>query len=157
VLRAAGHTIADLAIDDVAHRMLGDVDGVTTATLRSNGSHGVDAVEARITMAIDGPSEQRFVVHGTSGTLVWPGDEVFTVWRAPCVLEVAQQGRAVESEAFEAIDPYVTMIEQSQRAMAGGEPSVMPAADSIALASVLDALLPASVGERSAEDLPGQQ
>jgi predicted dehydrogenase len=120
-------------------RVMGDLGGAGEVDLTTQVELVVDGVAVLVTVSIDGPEEQSFSVQGSKGSLQWPSGQVFTVWREPCRLEWHSDGVA-STESFDAIDPYVLMVEQCGRAMAGDEPSLMPLAHSARLARVLDTL-----------------
>jgi predicted dehydrogenase len=116
----------------------GAVDVATDAVLSTGNAR------AEVSVGIDAPSEQRFEVVGSDGVVSWPGDEVFTVWRAACSLVIERPRADPIIETYPVLDPYVLMIEQTQRAFAGVEPSVMPLSDSLRLAEQLDAIAAAA-------------
>jgi predicted dehydrogenase len=117
-----------------------DADGRGAIDVATEAVISARDARAEVSVGIESTAEQRFEIQGTEGTLTWPGDEVFTVWRAACSLVVDRPGRDPNVETYPALDPYVLMIEQTQRAFAGAEPSVMPLEDSLRLALQLDAI-----------------
>jgi D-xylose 1-dehydrogenase (NADP+, D-xylono-1,5-lactone-forming) len=117
-----------------------DVDGHGLVDVATEATLSTGTARAEVSVGIDAPSEQRFEIVGSDGVLSWPGDEVFTVWRSACSLVIERPRADPIIETYPVLDPYVLMIEQTQRAFAGVEPSVMPLADSLRLAGQLDAI-----------------
>jgi xylose dehydrogenase (NAD/NADP) len=101
----------------------------------------IGAADVSLGVSIDRRAEQVFEVIGSAGSLVWPGDEVFTVWHQPCDLRVRRTGDEIV-ETFDAVDAYRLMIEQVGRTITQGEASVMPLGDSLRLAELLDLVRP---------------
>jgi predicted dehydrogenase len=120
-------------------RVMGDLGGAGEVDLTTQVELLIGGVPASVTVSIDGPEHQAFTVQGTSGSLIWPAGQVFTVWREACSIEF-QPAAASQTQEFAAIDPYVLMVEQCARSMRGEEASVMPTVDSYRLARALETI-----------------
>jgi xylose dehydrogenase (NAD/NADP) len=134
----AGRSSHDVEIES-RHLVTSDPAGKGEVVLSMDATLQVGSISAEIAASIDRPAQQSFVVRGDQGSLSWAGGEAFTVWNQPCELRL-ETIHGPRTVAFDAVDPYRLMVEQSSRAMAGLEASLMPLQDSLRLAKVLETL-----------------
>jgi predicted dehydrogenase len=114
------------------------VDLTTEATLVH--PHGT----ARIAASFERPESQGWVVDTPQLSVSLEG-QAFTTWRAECALQVVQEG-VERVEQFPACDPYQLMVEAVSDRIRGQDAWVLPLADSLEVAEVLDRIAAAPVG-----------
>ena len=131
-----------------AHAWVAFLDGAhdleITSLSRTLGPTGIDLttdVNVRINQASTAhavssfalPSEQRFVIRGTTGELCTEVGESFTTWNEASSLLV----NGVE-ENFAPANAFVEMVEHASRVVAGENSWIVSSADSIRVAEILD-------------------
>lgn len=132
-LRAVLPAAARLEVLDVEHAIGGvDVDLTTKATLTWGGE-----TVASVVASFDMPASQRLVIRGSEGELRVLDDQAWTSWHSPSELWI--DGVV---ERFDAVDPYQVMFEEVSASIRGDDGWVLPASDTIAVARVVDRLLP---------------
>ena len=120
-----------LEIEDLS-RVIGPtgVDLTTDVSVRINGPTTAHAVSS---FAL--PSQQQFIVHGSSGTIRTEVGESFTTWNEASSLHFND---AVEE--FAVTNAFVEMVENVSRVIEGEEGWVVPSVDSIRVAHILDSI-----------------
>jgi predicted dehydrogenase len=131
-----------------AHAWVAFLDGAhdveITSLARTLGSTGIDLttdVNVRINQAstahavssFELPSQQKFVIRGTTGELQTKVGESFTTWNEECSLLVNGT-----EEKFAPTNAFVEMVEHVSRVVAGEDGWIVPSSDSIRVAEVLD-------------------
>jgi predicted dehydrogenase len=129
-------------VDAEQHRSPAGVDLTTSAVLES------EAGSARVTASFEQQESQGVTVVADGLTLSL-GPPAFTSWHDTSQLRVREEGQD-RVEVFAACDPYRLMVEAfSLRARGEGDPDgdawVVPLADSLAVATVLDSVAHAAV------------
>ena len=121
----------DLAITELA-RTVGPtgIDLTTDVNVRIN---HVTTVHAVSSFAL--PSNQQFIVRGTKGQISTESGESFTTWNEASSLLV----NGVR-EDFPVTNAFVEMVENVSQVIDGGEGWMVPSADSIRVAQILDAI-----------------
>jgi predicted dehydrogenase len=102
-------------------------------TTKSTGTLAGSRVESL--SSFEQPEFQKLEVIGTLGAVNMLGDAPFTAWNATCQLSVNDQ-----EESFEAVDAYQIMVEQISEKILGGPTWVVPLADSLRVAQILEQL-----------------
>jgi len=122
----------DLEIEELS-RVMGQtgVDLTTDVSVRING-----AVTAHAVSSFALPSKQQFIVQGSSGTMRTGVGESFTTWNEASSLHIND---AVED--FPITNAFVEMVENVSRVIEGEEGWIVPSADSIRVAHILDSIL----------------
>jgi len=122
---------ADLTITDLA-RTLGPtgIDLTTDVTVRINNELTAHAVSS---FAL--PSNQQFIVRGSHGQISTDAGESFTTWNEASSLLVNDV-----REEFPITNAFVEMVENVSQVVSGGEGWIVPTADSIRVAQILDAI-----------------
>lgn len=105
------------------------VDLTTTATLVWGGG-STASIEASFIQ----PERQRLSITGTEGVIDLDG-QAYTSWREPSTLRIGDR-----VEAFAPVDAYRLMVEQVSSAIRDGDGWVVPPAESLAVARLLDML-----------------
>ena len=120
-----------LEIEDLS-RVMGPtgVDLTTDVSVRINGTITAHAVSS---FAL--PSQQQFIVQGSSGTMRTGVGESFTTWNEASSLHIND---AVED--FPITNAFVEMVENVSRVIEGEEGWIVPSADSIRVAHILDSI-----------------
>ena len=120
-----------LEIEDLS-RVMGPtgVDLTTDVSVRINGTITAHAVSS---FAL--PSQQQFIVQGSSGTMRTVVGESFTTWNEASSLQIND---AVED--FPITNAFVEMVENVSRVIEGEEGWIVPSADSIRVAHILDSI-----------------
>ena len=120
-----------LEIEDLS-RVIGPtgVDITTDVSVRIN-----DTVTAQAVSSFALPSQQQFIVHGSSGTIRTEVGESFTTWNEASSLHFND---AVEE--FAVTNAFVEMVENVSRVIEGEEGWIVPSADSIRVAHILDSI-----------------
>ena len=120
-----------LEIEDLS-RVIGPtgVDLTTDVSVRINGPTTAHSVSS---FAL--PSQQQFIVQGSSGTMRTEVGESFTTWNEARSLHITD---AVEE--FAVTNAFVEMVENVSRVIEGEEGWIVPSADSIRVAHILDSI-----------------
>lgn len=146
-LWALGDPEAEVSVLSATARWSGDahgegVDLVTDARLAAGHASG------QVSCGIDAPDRQALRVAGSEGSVEHVQD-AFMSWHAPSSLRIVDSsGEHVEE--FAPVDPYRRMVEAVSRRVEGDADAwVLPAAESVELARLMDAVREASRGERS--------
>jgi predicted dehydrogenase len=121
----------DVVIDELS-RTVGPtgIDLTTDVSVRINSSITAHAVSS---FAL--PSQQQFVVRGSNGSMHTGVGESFTTWNEASSLHVND---AVEE--FAVTNAFVEMVENVSRVIEGEAGWVVPSADSIRVAHILDSI-----------------
>ena len=106
------------------------VDLTTDVSVRINGSISAHSVSS---FAL--PSQQQFIVQGTNGSMRTGIGESFTTWNEASSLHVND-----EVEEFGVTNAFVEMIEHVSRVIEDEEGWIVPSADSIRVAHILDSI-----------------
>ena len=120
-----------LEIEDLS-RVIGPtgVDITTDVSVRIN-----DTVTAHAVSSFALPSQQQFIVHGSSGTMRTEVGESFTTWNEASSLQIND---AVED--FQITNAFVDMVENVSRVIEGEGGWIVPSVDSIRVAHILDSI-----------------
>jgi len=133
-----------------AHAWVALTDGATEVEIdelsRTVGPTGVDLttdVSVRINNSITAhsvssfalPSQQQFIVQGSSGSMHTGVGESFTTWNEASSLHINDV-----VEEFAVTNAFVEMIENVSRVIEGEEGWIVPSADSIRVAYILDSI-----------------
>jgi predicted dehydrogenase len=121
------------------------VDLVTEAVLE------FDAGAAEIRAGISEPPRQWLVITGDSGEIELR-DTSYTSWVTDETVLVCSDGRSAQRMRVPAVDAYRLMVEDVSAVIEGRDGWVVPAADSLATAAVLDAAFASS--RRDGEPTP---
>jgi predicted dehydrogenase len=135
---SAAHALLGPSLTVVSAKPSVGPTGVDLDTSASLSAPGGVAVEVRC--GIDGRTEQHLVVEGSSGKLATGEGETFTNWHAPSSLAITSSSGEVHEERFDPVDPYQLMIEAFSARVRGDDVWLVPAEDSIAVASTLEAI-----------------
>ena len=121
----------DVSITDLA-RIVGPtgIDLTTDVAVRINNSVTAHAVSS---FAL--PSQQQFIVHGSTGHISTESGESFTTWNEASSLRVNDV-----VEEFAVTNAFVEMVENVSRAIDGEAGWYVTSADSIRVADILDAI-----------------
>lgn len=106
------------------------VDLTTDVSVLINGSISAHAVSS---FAL--PSQQQFIVQGSNGSMRTGIGESFTTWNEASSLHVND-----EVEEFALTNAFVEMVEHVSRVIEGKEGWIVPSADSIRVAHILDSI-----------------
>ncbi len=117
-----------------------------TALTRTIGPTGIDLttdVSVRIDKSITAhavssfalPSQQQFIVQGSQGKMQTSAGEAFTTWNEACSLQINDV-----FEEFAVTNAFVEMVENVSNVISGEEGWVVPSADSIRVAHILDSI-----------------
>lgn len=119
----------DVDITELA-RIVGPtgIDLTTEVSVRINNNISAHAVSS---FAL--PSQQQFVVQGSEGHMQTKSGESFTTWNEACSLQVNES-----VEEFATTNAFVEMVENVSRVIEGREGWIVPSADSIRVAQILD-------------------
>ena len=119
----------DLQISDLS-RTVGPtgIDLTTDVSVRINKSITAHAVSS---FAL--PSQQQFIVQGSQGKMQTTAGESFTTWNEACSLQINEM-----VEEFAVANAFVEMVENVSNVISGKEGWVLPSADSIRVAHILD-------------------
>ena len=107
-----------------------EVDLTTDVSVRINGSFTAHAVSS---FAL--PSQQQLIVHGSIGSMHTESGESFTTWNEASSLRVNDV-----VEEFGVTNAFVEMVENVSRVIEGQEGWIVPSADSIRVAQILDSI-----------------
>ncbi|MBA2389639.1 MAG: Gfo/Idh/MocA family oxidoreductase [Geodermatophilaceae bacterium] len=134
---SAAHLLlgAHLAVE-AASRRLGPtgVDLETRASLRTPAG-----ATAEVVASIDAPEYQDLTTRGTLGSLSWSAPQL-TSWREPAMLTISTPDADPVVERFPAVDAYRLMVEQVSRCVSGEEEPVVSLAESLRVATTMDAV-----------------
>jgi xylose dehydrogenase (NAD/NADP) len=121
----------DLEVENLS-RVIGStgVDLTTDVSVRINGT-----VTAHSVSSFALPSKQQFIIQGSTGSMRTGDGESFTTWNEACSLQVND-----EVEYFPITNAFVEMVENVSRVIDGNEGWIVPSADSIRVAHILDAI-----------------
>ena len=121
----------DLEIADLT-RTIGStgIDLTTDVSVRVNKSITAHAVSS---FAL--PSQQQFIVQGSQGKMQTAAGESFTTWNEACSLQI---NNVVEE--FAVTNAFVEMVENVSNVIRGEEGWIVPSADSIRVAHILDSI-----------------
>ena len=121
----------DLEITDLA-RTIGPtgIDLTTDVSVRINNSITAHAVSS---FAL--PSQQQFILQGSQGKMQTAVGESFTTWNEACSLQINDV-----VEEFVVTNAFVEMVENVSNVISGEEGWVVPSADSIHVAHILDSI-----------------
>ena len=121
----------DLEIEDLS-RVIGPtgVDLTTDVSVRIDG-----AITAHAVSSFALPSQQQFIVQGSSGSMRTGVGESFTTWNEASSLYINDV-----VEEFEVANAFVEMVENVSRVIKGEEGWLVPSADSIRVAHILDCI-----------------
>lgn len=122
---------SDVAITEIA-RVVGPtgIDLTSDVSVRINNSVTAHAVSS---FAL--PSQQQFVVQGSHGQIQTETGESFTTWNEACSLRVNES-----IEEFVTANAFVEMVENVSRVIMGRDGWIVPSADSIRVAQILDTI-----------------
>ena len=119
---------------DVAITELSRVVGPTGIDLTTDVSVRINyTVTAHAVSSFALPSQQQFIVRGAQGQIRTETGESFTTWNEACSLRVNET-----IEEFATANAFVEMVENVSRVIEGNEGWVVPSADSIRVAQILD-------------------
>ena len=121
----------DLQISDLS-RTVGPtgIDLTTDVSVRINKSITAHAVSS---FAL--PSQQQFIVQGSQGSMQTEAGESFTTWNEVSSLRI---NKVVEE--FAVTNAFVEMVENVSNVIRGEEGWIVPSADSIRVANILDSI-----------------
>ena len=121
----------DLQISDVT-RTVGPtgIDLTTDVSVRINKS-----ITARAVSSFALPSQQQFIVQGSHGKMQTAVGESFTTWNEACSLQINEV-----VEEFAVANAFVEMVENVSNVISGKEGWIVPSADSIRVAHILDSI-----------------
>jgi predicted dehydrogenase len=121
----------DLQISDLS-RTVGPtgIDLTTDVSVRINKSITAHAVSS---FAL--PSQQQFIVQGSQGKMQTTAGESFTTWNEACSLQINEV-----VEEFAVANAFVEMVENVSNVISGKEGWIVPSADSIRVAHILDSI-----------------
>jgi predicted dehydrogenase len=122
---------SDVAITELS-RVVGStgIDLTTDVSVRIN-----NTVTAHAVSSFALPSQQQFVVRGSEGQMQTESGESFTTWNEACSLRVNET-----IEEFATANAFVEMVENVSRVIEGREGWIVPSADSIRVAQILDTI-----------------
>jgi predicted dehydrogenase len=122
---------ADMEIDNLA-RSIGPtgIDLTTDVSVRINNSITAHAVSS---FAL--PSQQQFIVRGSQGKMQTDMGESFTTWNEACSLRINDV-----VEEFAINNAFVEMVENVSNVIRGEQGWIVPSADSIRVAHILDSI-----------------
>jgi len=121
----------DVEIDELS-RTVGPtgVDLTTDVSVRINNS-----ITAHSVSSFALPSQQQFIVQGSSGSMHTGVGESFTTWNEASALHINDV-----VEEFAVTNAFVEMVENVSRVIEGEEGWIVPSADSIRVAHILDSI-----------------
>jgi len=121
----------DVAIDGLSSTIgPTGVDLTTDVSVRINNS-----ITAHSVSSFALPSQQQFIVQGSSGSMHTGVGESFTTWNEASSLHINDV-----VEEFAVTNAFVEMIENVSRVIEGEEGWIVPSADSIRVAHILDSI-----------------
>ena len=121
----------DVAIDELSSTIgPTGVDLTTDVSVRINNS-----ITAHSVSSFALPSQQQFIVQGSSGSMHTGVGESFTTWNEASSLHINDV-----VEEFAVTNAFVEMVENVSRVIEGEEGWIVPSADSIRVAHILDSI-----------------
>ena len=121
----------DVAIDELSSTIgPTGVDLTTDVSVRINNS-----ITAHSVSSFALPSQQQFIVQGSSGSMHTGVGESFTTWNEASSLHINDV-----VEEFAVTNAFVEMIENVSRVIEGEEGWIVPSAESIRVAHILDSI-----------------
>ena len=106
------------------------VDLTTDVSVRINGS-----ITAHSVSSFALPSQQQFIAQGSNGSMHTGAGESFTTWNEASSLHINDV-----VEEFAVTNAFVEMVENVSRVIEGEEGWIVPSADSIRVAHILDSI-----------------
>ena len=106
------------------------IDLTTTWQMRIN-----DSITATGLASFEMPEKQSLVVSGEKKTITFVGDQAFTSWHSPSTLQIGDL-----HEEFEAVNPYMLMIENFGRKIQGQDSWALPLETSLWVQKAVDQL-----------------
>ena len=107
-----------------------DIDLTTKWQMRIN-----DSIVATGLASFEMPEKQSLIVTGENKTITFVGDQAFTSWHSPSTLQVGDLHKE-----FEAVDPYMLMIENFGKKIQGQDSWVLPLETSLWVQKAFDQL-----------------
>jgi len=109
-----------------------DIDLTTKWQMRIN-----DSITANGFASFEMPENQSLVINGEKNSITFVGDQAFTSWHSPSALQIGDL-----TEQFEAVDPYMLMIENFGKKIQGEDSWVLPLETSLWVQQAVDQLNP---------------
>jgi xylose dehydrogenase (NAD/NADP) len=106
------------------------IDLTTRWNMRINNS-----IKANGLASFEMPEKQSLIVTGEKETITLDGDQAFTSWHSPSTLQIGDL-----HEEFEAVDPYMLMIENFGKKIQGQDSWVLPLETSLWVQKAVDQL-----------------
>jgi predicted dehydrogenase len=121
----------DLQISDLT-RVIGPtgIDLTTDVSVRINKS-----ITAHSVSSFALPSQQQFIVWGSQGKMQTEAGESFTTWNEACSLRINEV-----VEEFAVTNAFAEMVENVSNVICGEQGWIVPSADSIRVAHILDSI-----------------
>jgi predicted dehydrogenase len=94
-----------------------------------------ESITANGLASFEMPENQSLVIHGEKGSITFVGDQAFTSWHSPSTLRIGDQ-----NEEFEAVNPYMLMIENFGKKIQGEESWILPLETSLWVQRAVDQL-----------------
>jgi predicted dehydrogenase len=94
-----------------------------------------DSIIANGLASFEMPENQLLVINGEKRSITFVGDQAFTSWHSPSTLLIGDQ-----NEEFEAVNPYMLMIENFGKKIQGEESWVLPLETSLWVQRAVDQL-----------------
>ena len=94
-----------------------------------------DSVTATGLASFEMPENQILVIKGEKDSITFVGEQAFTSWHSPSTLQIGEL-----QEEFEAVDPYMLMIENFGKKIQGEDSWVLPLETSLWVQSIVDQL-----------------
>jgi predicted dehydrogenase len=94
------------------------------------------SIKAHLISSFDFDAPQKLKIDGRSGSIATESGESFSTWREPSSLRVNDR-----IEQFYSVDAFVEMIQQVSDQVANNSGWVMPLADSLRVAQILDQII----------------
>ena len=91
---------------------------------------------AKVTASFAMPESQNLIITGETGAIVTPDSDAHASWREASRFTIGEV-----DEFFDALDAYQLMFEAMSNRIRGGNDWVLPARDSITVASLVDAVI----------------
>jgi xylose dehydrogenase (NAD/NADP) len=122
----------DLQLSDLT-RVIGPtgIDLTTDVSVRIN-----KTIKAHAVSSFALPSQQQFIVQGSQGKMQTAVGESFTTWNEACSLQIKDV-----IEEFAINNAFVEMVENVSNVICGEEGWIVPSADSIRVAHILDSIV----------------
>jgi predicted dehydrogenase len=94
-----------------------------------------DSITANGLASFEMPENQLLVINGEKESITFEGDQAFTSWHSPSTLQIGDL-----QEQFEAVNPYMLMIENFGKKIQGEESWVLPLETSLWVQRAVDQL-----------------